>query len=264
MPDIKTIVPDKTLFALFNKQLSFNKNDAGINPQAVFGADSFALTQYALGYDFYTRRLQCIYGTGTNFIDVGCGAGNWTIAAAGIFRQATGIDAHASRIQTAINISANINSHQQPQFTTGNIQALPYANGQFDALLCYNVITFIHFSHTAFLKEMRRVAANGATLYLTAHTPGFMYWLLYQAYTNKNRTQLSAAWNVFKHNLKFKWGKAPQPTSYFPVNYLDGLFKQTGWQIINKGTEGSMCAPALFEKTFAGQPLMQEYVLKAV
>lgn len=260
------VIGDKSFRALFNASLKFEQAPASVGLQQIFGEDWFSVTQYLLGKQYYQERIKKIFDSGQNFVDVGCGIGNWTKAATGIFETATGIDINENRIAIARKLSVGENAGNL-SYVAGNVKKLPFADASFDGLLCFNVITFIDFPHEELLQELRRIARPGAKFYLTAHDTGFLFWLIYQALLNRSRPKMRTALQVAKNNLRYTLLKRGRPTSFFSRSYINPLFKKTGWELLQCGLEGDCTAnkqASIFRKRFFGCRLMNEYILKAV
>jgi hypothetical protein len=54
--------------------------------------DQFAISQYLVGRKYFEQRIAAAFGGGKVLVDVGCGAGNWSIGASEYFDRVTGIE----------------------------------------------------------------------------------------------------------------------------------------------------------------------------
>src|SRR5437660_12192874 len=96
-------------------------------------------------------------GPGTRVLDAGCGAGGASVLAAGRGAHVNGLDAAEALLAIA--------RERVPDgdFRAGDLEALPYADGTFDAVIVADVLQYVAGPATA-LRELRRVCALGARL----------------------------------------------------------------------------------------------------
>ena len=102
-----------------------------------------------------------------NHLDVGCGPAftiipllkkGWTI---------TGLDISEEMLKRARqNIEAAGLDPSNVALSVGNIEALPYADNQFDSIICSGVIEYLKSDDKA-LRELNRVLKPGGTLIIT-------------------------------------------------------------------------------------------------
>jgi len=112
-----------------------------------------------------------------NHADIGCGPAftlipllrkGWTI---------TAIDISDEMIARARkNIEAAGLDPDKVSFSTGNIEALPYADGQFDSVICAGVIEYLR-EDTKALNELFRILKPGGTLVITVRNKGCLFRL---------------------------------------------------------------------------------------
>jgi ubiquinone/menaquinone biosynthesis C-methylase UbiE len=91
-------------------------------------------------------------GPGTRVLDAGCGAGGASVLAAGRGAHVNGLDAAEALLAIA--------RRRLPDgdFRTGGLEALPYPDGTFDAILVADVLPYVA-DPLATLRELRRVCA---------------------------------------------------------------------------------------------------------
>jgi SAM-dependent methyltransferase len=95
-------------------------------------------------------------------LDAACGEGYGTalLAAAGA-RSATGVDIDSSSVEHARK------RHSGPEFVAADVRALPFGDGAFDLVVCFETIEHVA-DQEAVLEELRRVmAADGLLLVST-------------------------------------------------------------------------------------------------
>ena len=91
-------------------------------------------------------------GSGTRLLDAGCGAGGASVLAAGRGAQVNGLDAAEALLAIA---RARV---RDGDFRLGDLEALPYADQTFDAILAADVLPYVA-DPLAALRELRRVCA---------------------------------------------------------------------------------------------------------
>jgi SAM-dependent methyltransferase len=92
-------------------------------------------------------------GPGTRLLDAGCGAGGASALAAGRGAQVNGLDAAEALLVIA---RARV---PDGDFRLGDLEALPYADEAFDAIIAADVLPYVA-DPLAALRELRRVCAQ--------------------------------------------------------------------------------------------------------
>jgi SAM-dependent methyltransferase len=113
----------------------------------------YALVQHRLGI-----------GAGTGILDIGCGPGGAARLAAQRGARVAGLDAAPGAIALARERVAD------GDFRVGDMERLPWPDGSFDAVTCFNSMQFAG-SPVAALSEARRVLAVGGMLGLLIWAP---------------------------------------------------------------------------------------------
>ena len=93
-------------------------------------------------------------GKGTRFLDVGCGGGGASLLAAARGAQVSGLDAAAPMIEVARE------RLPEADWRVGDLEALPYDDGSFDAIFSANSLQYAADRVQA-LGEFKRVCAPG-------------------------------------------------------------------------------------------------------
>src|ERR671935_2172978 len=94
-------------------------------------------------------------GPGTRLLDAGCGAGGASVLAARRGAQVNGLDAAEALLAIARTRVPDAD------FRAGDLDALPYADGTFDAVIAADVLPYVA-DPAAALRELRRVCAPAA------------------------------------------------------------------------------------------------------
>jgi ubiquinone/menaquinone biosynthesis C-methylase UbiE len=118
-------------------------------------------------------------------LDVGCGTGRWTSEAIAAGRRAVGLDPSTGMLARAC---ARL---PEAEFVRGRAESLPFASGQFGAVLCVYVIH--HLDDPArFVTEAARVLVPGGTLSVAALAPhdGQDDWYLYDYFDGMREADL--------------------------------------------------------------------------
>jgi len=118
---------------------------------------------------------------GMRLLDAGCGAGSITLGLAeavttgvsttprrsrprgrGAGGEAVGIDASSEAIASACAMASSL-ERNHARFAIGDVTALPFANGSFDAVFCHAVLQHLRDPLGA-LRELRRVLRPGGAI----------------------------------------------------------------------------------------------------
>ena len=113
-------------------------------------------------------------GAGTRLLDVATGPGYAAAAAAARGAAATGVDFSAEMVALARRL------HPGAEFAQADAQALPFADGAFDAVVANFLMPHVS-DLPAVVRELARVARPGGRVALTtwdAETVGFLRWFL--------------------------------------------------------------------------------------
>jgi len=153
-------------------------------------------------------------GTGTRFLDAGCGGGGASILAAQRGAIVSGIDAAAPLVEIARDRVPN------GDFRVGDIQGLPFEDQVFDVVLAANSLQYSQ-DRVATLREMKRVAADdGRVVVGLFSTPDKVDW----------STVIEAVGSTLPSPPD---GKGPFELS--EPNILEGLIQQAGMSVLGSG-----------------------------
>jgi SAM-dependent methyltransferase len=94
---------------------------------------------------------------GVKLLDAGCGSGEAAAMAVGRGAHVTGLDAAAQMIELARQNASGV------EFTVGDLESMPYANGQFDAVIASNSVHFCN-NHARAVGEIARVTRKGGRI----------------------------------------------------------------------------------------------------
>jgi SAM-dependent methyltransferase len=118
-------------------------------------ARDWAELQEPMSKPLWEAMLEAVgVGTNTRFLDAGCGAGGASVFAAQRGSQVSGIDASSALISLAVD------RVPERDFRVGELEALPYEDDSFDAIIAANSVQFAEEPVVA-LAEIRRVCEPG-------------------------------------------------------------------------------------------------------
>lgn len=118
-------------------------------------AHDWAELQEPMGLPLWDAMLDAAaVASGTHVLDAGCGAGGAGMLAAGRGARVNGLDAANALVAIARRCVPDAD------FRVGALEALPYADATFDAVLCANVMQYAADPLRA-ARELRRVCASG-------------------------------------------------------------------------------------------------------
>lgn len=159
-----------------------------------------------------------------NYLDIGCGTGNYTIALAGKGFHFTGIDPSEKMLAEARAKSPDVN------WMNGSVEKIPAADNSFDGVLA--TLTVHHWQNPeAGFRELARVCRDQSRLVIFTSTPEQMrgYWLFhyFPAMMETSTAKMPAAESVKEWFSKAGF-EFEQAEKYFVRDDLSDLFLQSG------------------------------------
>jgi ubiquinone/menaquinone biosynthesis C-methylase UbiE len=228
--------------------------------------DQFAISQYLVGRKYFERRIAAAFGSGKVLVDVGCGAGNWSIGASEYFDRVTGIDIHEPRLAVAAAITRQLGLEGRVVYVKASAADIPLAAGSADAVLCYNVLAIMDMDLDLVFGEFRRLVKPGGRLYVTATEPGYLLYLLVATLLAPSFPKLLSQFSVFQRNTRYLLRMRPQPYAYLGEKLLVSSAARQKWGLIHSGVDGWIVGqgyPSLFRPTYGGLSFMREYLFVA-
>jgi 2-polyprenyl-3-methyl-5-hydroxy-6-metoxy-1,4-benzoquinol methylase len=150
--------------------------------------DAFSLEMWRVGIDFYQRKLKVLLQPTSRVLDVGCGTGCWSIAAARLGAKVTGIDLSAARIACASAIAKHMGL-STVEFKTASLSAQANTGQRYDIIICNNTIQYIpNFNVT--MGQIGQMLPAGGTLMLSSTDVGIIPYLVAECVSDLNARKL--------------------------------------------------------------------------
>lgn len=96
---------------------------------------------------------------GERALDAGCGTGNYTVRLVDAKLAVTALDIDSAMLDVARAKSP------EAVFVTGDVEKLPFSDGEFDLTVCVTVLCFVRDPHAA-VRELARVTRPGGRIVL--------------------------------------------------------------------------------------------------
>jgi ubiquinone/menaquinone biosynthesis C-methylase UbiE len=117
-------------------------------------------------YHLHWQFLREHVGPGCFVVDIGSGAGRFTIAMAGAGSRVVPVDISWEQLQIARSkiVEAGF-ADQVPAYVLGDVRALPFPDATFDTTVCYGaVLNYLFADAERALRELVRVTQPGGTV----------------------------------------------------------------------------------------------------
>ena len=156
---------DENIQRTFEPSFDHSRRVAGANPATFTRAAYTHWRQSALSRQF-DENFKRESVRGKRVLDFGCGRGELsmymtTLGVASI----DGIDLTESDISNAKMVAQDEGLPVAPTFTVGSPNAIPFPDGKFDLILCFDVLEHI-MSIEVIIREWRRILAKGGRIYV--------------------------------------------------------------------------------------------------
>lgn len=226
------------------------------NVKELLPKDSFSISQFAFGTAFFGHAISNVLGRGETLLDLGCGAGIWSLSAAPYFKNIYGYDLDRTRIIAARELAKSF-SISSVEFFEGDILNLTLEPNFADVCLCYCTLQGLGENQAAFLKEVRKMVRLGGRLFVGFPSDGYLAWILERTFRSRRVFPPGAALKLVLNRILYGTGCVSQPSFYIPQRLFEQLACEAGWSRVecleeNVGT---------FPKTYRGQNFFLEYIL---
>jgi SAM-dependent methyltransferase len=189
-------------------------------------ADDWASLQEAQHAPFFEAMLDAAeVGDGVRVLDAGCGGGGASVLAEGRGATVSGLDASAPLIDIArVRVPGG-------DFRVGDLEALPFADESFDAVIAANSIQYAE-DRVAALRELGRVSAPEARIAVGL-------------FGSSDRVDFRVVFAAFRDSLP----EPPSGDGPFGLSgegVLEGLVEQAGLNVLESG---EVDLPFVYEDT---------------
>jgi 2-polyprenyl-3-methyl-5-hydroxy-6-metoxy-1,4-benzoquinol methylase len=150
--------------------------------------DFFSHEMWRVGCAFYQRKLGTLLGSGAKVLDLGCGTGCWSIAAANLGAIVTAIDLSAARIECAKQI-AEMLSLKNIGFKAISLAEQAALGERYDFVICNNTIQYIpDFNLT--MSQIGDLLKPDGTLILSSTDIGIIPYLALESTCSLNARKM--------------------------------------------------------------------------
>jgi len=178
------------------------------------------------GLDAYRRRVDFIGLSGHgSVLDAGGGIGQWAMALAQTCGHVDVVDISSERLFIGREIAAR-EGIRNLEFRHGALEALPFEDNTFDAVICYSVFMFANGDVA--MKEFRRVLKPGGKLYIMVD--------LWRWYADLVKNGKMRAKGIVAFTAKKLLGHGP---ALYTRESFGALVGRHGFMIVSEGQEGS-------------------------
>gem|GEM_PF-100270 len=195
-----------------------------------------ARENYEKDFDLYLANLERIGFTGGRAVlDVGCGAGHWSLALAQGNDFVAGVDINEEFVQVCRMVAANFTQGHRTRFLRAAAESVPYPEDFFDFLLCHGVLMFT--DHDLALSEFNRVMTTGAKLYLGYSGLGwYLAYVIEDGIIKGDQNRLTTGLQVLTDTFKWLAGLGHPQRRWLglPSASLTALLEQKGFRCLSR------------------------------
>jgi SAM-dependent methyltransferase len=149
----------------------------GVSAQAYDYAVRYTRGRYT-GLTRYEERVRKLGFSGLGpGLDIGSGAGHWSVAYALQNAEATGIDTHVEFVTLASGVAEHLGLGDRVRFKIASADRLPFADRSFDAAWSHSVLMYTDAERA--IREAARVLRDGGLFYCGYSSFGFRLRAVY-------------------------------------------------------------------------------------
>lgn len=202
----------------------------------------------------YTKRIQAIgFVDKAHVLDAGCGMGQWSYVLSQHNARVSGIDQNQHRIDIASFLNRN---NPNTSFSHGNLESLPFADKEFDAIFCYGVFMFTDMPQT--LASFKRVLKDDGIIFLNFNTIGhYIHRIQYHTFNDPNEELIKAYQDMVVNFYAQKYKGA-----MMTLEVLESLLHDIGLKMTHSGYDGELASLPFYLTSFYGFPYITEVLIK--
>jgi SAM-dependent methyltransferase len=200
----------------------------------------FFMRVYRTERKVYAERLRAIGFEGReSVLDAACGFGQWALTLAGMNGCVHAFDVSALRVEALRRIAATQQARNL-HVCRGTLDAVPYANGSFDALFCYGAVFFTDYRRS--FVEFARVLRPGGLMYFTANAFGwYLRNLLVGHNPSRDFSPRRMAIGALYNTLRFAAGRhAAGAEIVMSPDQARRAAERSGLRVIGIGADGEL------------------------
>ncbi len=224
--------------------------------------DDFTLSQWELGLGFYKRRFEALGFRGDILIDIGCGTGNWSFAAASYFRQVIALDISLSRLQFAEKIRKSLGINNV-SFLQADVTKLPLVDHSLSHTLTYNVLQTTP-DNQMILQEAKRITNTQGSTWIAWPREGAGLYYLLMGITGFNKGGILTGLRILLNNPAWLSRGHRAPPGFIKLNDLQAKLTAAGFEVIWHAEQDGwpVITQPLFVQKIGGVPFFDELIAK--
>lgn len=169
---------------------------ASIDQKAWDYAVRYTKGRYQVGLGHYRQLFHSLGWSGRRHgLDVGSGAGHWSIAFALDNARATGVDKHAQFVVLANGASTQVGLADRVQHQLGNAEKLDFPDCHFDAAWAHSVLQYCDIEDS--VSEIARVLEPKGQFYCGYSSIGFRFDAIYNSIMHEQRNALKVQLGIY-------------------------------------------------------------------
>jgi SAM-dependent methyltransferase len=195
---------------------------AGIDPTAFRAAVEYACGRYEVGLPHYHRAVTEIGFTGRDrVLDVGSGAGHWSIALAYENARVDGIEPRREYVAIADTVAAALELDERVSFRVARAEDDLYRDESFELVCCHSVLMYT--DHERAVGNIARLLTAGGRFYLGYTTLGHRLQVISEAAAEEKWDRVLGRVRVLMADLLYRCGLHRTPRSRVRVFAPDEL-----------------------------------------
>lgn len=225
-------------------------------------SDEFSSAIWGLSPELFEKKLEFAVPPGCRVLDLGCGTGVWSVAAASTAREVVAIDLSHERISLFKKILLELQLDNVKTFDC-SVFSLHEEDESFDAVVCYNVLQLVE-NYDDILLEIFKLLKPGGILYCSVADIGVVAYYAWQAFFQMSiSTPYEISKLISKSYLRKIFSREISSNNFNGVYLRDKYFvraaRLAGFDTIDLTGE---VKHDIYPKRFGGMPFFNEYLFQ--